>query len=67
MDSERKNVVQPTAWWVAVEAQMKRDGETNRSRWIGECIVANLDADLRMALSDRPAAHRPTKPSGNET
>lgn len=60
-DSERKNVVQPTEWWAAVEEQMKRDGETNRSKWIGECVVANLDDDLRETLGDRRPANRPAK------
>ena len=57
--TNRKNITQPTALWGAVIEQMDRDGATNLSAWVGECMEANLDADLREGLPERPKVGNP--------
>ena len=57
--SERKNITQPVELWVAASEQMERDGEANLSKWVGECMAANLDPDLRKRLPDRPTSGNP--------
>lgn len=58
-DSERKNITQPSGLWAAVSEQMKRDDAGNLSAWVGECMEANLDADLREGLPERPKVGNP--------
>ena len=61
MASIRKQITQPLDLMCAVEQQLCRDGETNLSRWIADCIIPNLDADLRRGLAERPVVGRHTK------
>lgn len=61
MNSIRKQIVQPADLMAAVTTQMKRDGETNFSRWLAECIIPNLDADLRKNLAARPTVGKRAK------
>lgn len=59
MTSTRKNISQPPELWQAVAKQMQRDGVSNMSEWIAECIAVNLDADLQSTLPERPKAGNP--------
>ena len=61
MTSIRKQITQPLDLIAAVDEQMHRDGETNLSRWIADCILPNLDPDLRKGLAERPVVGRHTK------
>ena len=54
------NMTQPADWMGAFKEQAKRDGQS-LAVWVGECLLANLDPDLRKGLSKRPPAHRPKK------
>ena len=58
MTTERRNVTNPSDWWVAFAQQAAKDGQT-LSEWAGECMKANLPADVAKKLTERPAAHRP--------
>lgn len=58
MTNERKNITQPSDWWVAFEAQAKAEG-MNLSAWLGKVAKAKLPANVAKKLSERPAAHRP--------
>lgn len=51
--TNRRNIIQPVELWAAAKEQMARDGETNMSKWIGECMLANLDPDLRETVPER--------------
>ena len=51
---------QPTEWNVAAKAQARREG-VSLSAWVGQCILANLDADLHAGLGVRPELGRPVK------
>jgi hypothetical protein len=57
-------LTQPESWIVAAKAQAKREG-ASLSSWLGECLLANLDADLLLPLAGglgtRPKKGRPTK------
>jgi len=61
MKSIRIQITQPTDLMAAVDEQMHRDGEANFSRWLADCILPNLDADLRKGLAERPIVGRHTK------
>ena len=54
------NMKQPDDWMAAFKKQAARDGQT-LAEWVGECLLANLDPDLRRGLSKRRPAHRPRK------
>ncbi|MCA9178247.1 MAG: hypothetical protein KDB14_27470 [Planctomycetales bacterium] len=49
---------QPQELIDAVFAQAQRD-EMTVSAWVGECLVANLDQDLKETVPERRPAHRP--------
>jgi hypothetical protein len=56
--NERKNIMQPSDWWAAFEAQAKAEGMT-LSAWIGEAAKAKLPPKALKKLLERPPAHRP--------
>lgn len=49
---------QPQELIDAAKAQAERDGMTF-SEWVGDCLTANLDADLAATVPERRPAHRP--------
>lgn len=61
VSAQRRNITEPADWWKAFLIQMKRDGETNLSRWIGERLVAGLDDDLRKRIGERRTPGQPAK------
>lgn len=60
MQSERKNITQPTDWWAAFEKEAARKKLT-LSEWIGQVCRAALSNKEWVKLSERPPAHRPKK------
>ena len=48
----RKNITQPTDWWVAFEACAKQQGK-NLSEWVGEQCLAGLEKRKASKLSER--------------
>jgi len=62
MTNERKNITQPSDWWVVFEDQAKAEGMT-LSAWIGEACKDRLAKKQTKKLTDRPPAHRPRKNS----
>ena len=53
-------LTQPEAWTLAAKAQAKREG-VSLSAWLGECLLANLDSDLRAGLDARRKQGRPVQ------
>jgi hypothetical protein len=53
-------ITEPESWIVAAKEQARREG-VSLSAWIGECLLANLDEDLRRNLGERPAPWCPKK------
>lgn len=49
---------QPSDWIAAFEKQAER-AEMSFSKWIGECLLANLDRDLAKGLSERAGVGNP--------
>lgn len=60
MTSERKNITEPEEWWLAFEAQAKKEGLT-LSEWIGKQCFDALPAKVQKTLPERPPANRPKK------
>jgi hypothetical protein len=59
-EASRKNITQPSDWWVAFEDQASKCNMT-LSAWIGDCCCANLPVKVQKKLSERPPAHRPSR------
>ena len=65
MKTERRNICQPSDWWLAFETQATTMGYT-LSEWIGLNCQAFLPDDVRAGLSERQPANRPKKsPDGS--
>lgn len=60
MTNERKNITQPSDWWVAFEAQANAEGMT-LAAWLGEAAKAKLPPKVAKKLTERPPANRPPK------
>jgi hypothetical protein len=60
MTNERKNITQPSDWWVAFEGQAKAEGLT-LAAWIGEAAKKQLPPKVAKKLTERPPANRPPK------
>jgi len=58
--NERKNITQPSDWWVAFEEAAKAEGLT-LSAWLGESAKLNLHPKVVKKLTERPPANRPPK------
>ena len=65
-NTTRKNICQPSDWWLAFEAQATTMGYT-LSEWIGLNCQSFLTDDVRAGLSERPAANRPTGRRNHQT
>ena len=60
MTNERKNITQPSDWWVAFEEAAKAEGLT-LAAWLGEAAKAKLPPKVAKKLTERPPANRPPK------
>lgn len=60
MTNERKNITQPSDWWVAFE-QAAKDYGLSLSAWAGEAMKAKLPPKAAKKLTERPPANRPPK------
>jgi hypothetical protein len=58
--NERKNITQPSDWWVVFQAESDK-AEMSLSAWIGEACKKRLDKEQAKNLSERPPANRPKK------
>jgi len=58
MESERRNITQPTDWWVAWEAAATA-ADQDLSTWIGEQCNRSLTKKVNAALSTRGKRGRP--------
>lgn len=58
--NERKNITQPSDWWVAFEDAAKAEGLT-LAAWLGEAAKAKLPPKVAKKLTERPPANRPPK------
>jgi hypothetical protein len=65
MTNERKNITQPSDWWVAFEEAAKAEGLT-LAAWLGEAAKKQLPPKVAKKLTHRPPANRPPKSSYSE-
>ncbi len=60
MTNERKNITQPSDWWVVFEEAAKAEGLT-LAAWLGEAAKKQLPPKVAKKLTERPPANRPPK------
>lgn len=58
MESERRNITQPSDWWAAWESAATAVGQ-NLSTWIGKQCNKALPKEVRDKLSERATRGRP--------
>lgn len=63
MNTTRRQITQPAAWWDAFEDQARSEGLTV-SQWLGKLGFEQLPRKVRRTLPDRPRRGKPSQHKG---